>query len=162
VPDKGIGWGLLRYLHPTIGPELACATSPTIGMNYLGRVTMGTSADPWEIVVDGMGGGANRGQPLAHALELNAITATGRDGPRLTAQWTWAGAIVSSEWVEHVVETWEKVLNHIAAVAITAPVGRLTPSDVRLVTVTQADVDAVERALRKRTRTPGKTPDVGV
>ena len=152
IPDKGIGWGLLRYMHPTIGPELARATSPAIGMNYLGRVAMGGSAEPWEIVADGMGGGANRAHPLAHALELNAITTTEPDGPRLKAQWTWAPAIVADEWVEQVVETWEAVLSHIAALAAAVPVARLTPSDVRLVAVTQADVDAVERALRKRSR----------
>ncbi|WP_432120204.1 condensation domain-containing protein, partial [Streptomyces sp. bgisy032] len=37
VPDRGVGFGLLRYLHPVAGGELARAAQPQIGFNYLGR-----------------------------------------------------------------------------------------------------------------------------
>ena len=44
LPDKGAGYGLLRYLNPHTGVLLATTGSPQIGFNYLGRFsdTMGT------------------------------------------------------------------------------------------------------------------------
>ena len=32
--------------------------------------------------------------PLAHLIEINALTLDGADGPRLTANWMWAGALL--------------------------------------------------------------------
>ena len=37
VPDKGIGYGLLRYLNPETAAALAGCRAPQIGFNYLGR-----------------------------------------------------------------------------------------------------------------------------
>ncbi len=37
VPDKGIGYGLLRYLNDETAPALASLPTPQIGFNYLGR-----------------------------------------------------------------------------------------------------------------------------
>ncbi len=37
VADNGIGYGLLRYLNPRTGPELAALGTPEVQFNYLGR-----------------------------------------------------------------------------------------------------------------------------
>ncbi|MGT2532531.1 hypothetical protein ACU4GG_39760 [Streptomyces nojiriensis] len=44
VPDKGIGFGLLRHLNSRTGPDLAARGIPQIGFNYLGRFPMGGDA----------------------------------------------------------------------------------------------------------------------
>ena len=148
VPDKGFGWGLLRYLHPTIGLELARGARASIALNYLGRVSAtsrGDSTDEWSIVPGGIGAAADRDLPLAYALELNAITVDGPDGPALTAHWTWASHLLREPWVTEVIDTWARVLT--ALVTLTArdsTVGGLTSSDVPLVAVTQADIERLE------------------
>jgi amino acid adenylation domain-containing protein/non-ribosomal peptide synthase protein (TIGR01720 family) len=45
VPDRGVGFGLLRYLDPIAGPRLAALARPQVGLNYLGRVE--DSAADW-------------------------------------------------------------------------------------------------------------------
>ena len=37
IPGRGLGFGLLRYLHPEVGPRLARQPRPQLGFNYLGR-----------------------------------------------------------------------------------------------------------------------------
>ncbi|MBY8848475.1 amino acid adenylation domain-containing protein, partial [Saccharothrix sp. MB29] len=41
VPDKGIGFGMLRHLNSDTGPVLAAPPSPLVGFNYLGRFGAG-------------------------------------------------------------------------------------------------------------------------
>lgn len=45
LPDKGIGYGLLRHLNPATATELAELPEPQIEFNYLGRMTMGERQD---------------------------------------------------------------------------------------------------------------------
>ena len=44
--------------------------------------------------------------PLAHVIEINALTLDGADGPRLTANWTWAPALLDEAAVRDLAETW--------------------------------------------------------
>ena len=37
VPDRGLGYGLLRYLNPQTAARLSGLARPQIGFNYLGR-----------------------------------------------------------------------------------------------------------------------------
>src|SRR5688500_19865899 len=81
IPRNGLGYGLLRYLHPAIGSQLARHPEPQIGFNYLGRFSAGET-----LSVD-----IDPAMPLFHLLDINAQTEDGPDGPRLSATWTWAG-----------------------------------------------------------------------
>ncbi|MGF0171326.1 hypothetical protein ACQF36_12675 [Streptomyces sp. Marseille-Q5077] len=96
VPDDGIGYGVLRYLDPTAGAELATRGVAEVGFNYLGRFTNGGNG-AWELSARAgmVGGGADAGLPLAHALELNAVTYDVAEGPRLHASWAWADGVLS-------------------------------------------------------------------
>ncbi|WP_311765521.1 hypothetical protein, partial [Streptomyces zingiberis] len=46
VPGDGLGFGLLRYLHPEAGAVLAGLGRPVIGFNYLGRFAGGSRRGP--------------------------------------------------------------------------------------------------------------------
>jgi amino acid adenylation domain-containing protein/non-ribosomal peptide synthase protein (TIGR01720 family) len=65
VPDRGLGYGVLRHLHG----ELAALPTPDVCFNYLGRVD--ATADGAWMLVDAPGGraGANRRR---HRLDVNA------------------------------------------------------------------------------------------
>ncbi|MEJ8668145.1 hypothetical protein WKI71_04895 [Streptomyces sp. MS1.AVA.1] len=41
LPDKGIGYGLLRHLNPDTAAQLSPLPEPQVQFNYLGRMTMG-------------------------------------------------------------------------------------------------------------------------
>ena len=100
VPGKGLGYGLLRYLNEETAMELAGAAAPQLGFNYLGRFAAGADGADWAPAnlnenadQDSQDdatrrGGGDPALPLAHLIEINALTLDEADGPRLTANWT--------------------------------------------------------------------------
>src|SRR5262249_52374110 len=95
LPDNGLGYGLLRYLNPQTAAQLKGLAAPRIGFNYLGRLATSEETG-WAMAPDAPRfGGDDPAMPLAHAIEVNAHTLDDRDGPKLTATWSWAPALVS-------------------------------------------------------------------
>ncbi|MEV0219673.1 amino acid adenylation domain-containing protein [Streptomyces sp. NPDC050704] len=163
VPDHGIGHGLLRHLNPETGPALAALPVPQIGFNYLGRTPGSTpgstpSRTPGEPVADWsaapevlpgpgpshLGAAHDPAMPVAHGLEITAAT-TG-DG-RLTATWSWAPGIWSEDDVRTLADLWFEALASQAAQATQADgtrAGGHTPSDLPLVSLSQAEIDELE------------------
>lgn len=142
VPDKGIGHGLLRHLNSLTGPALAARGIPGIGFNYLGRFPMGEEAD-WaaapghDFALDS----ADEGLPMAHAVEVNSAAHEGPGGLVLTATWTWADNAYRAEQVRALADEWFAMLTAVAAHAQRPGAGGLTPSDVSLSGISQADLD---------------------
>lgn len=148
VPDKGIGFGMLRHLNSRTGPALAGPGIPEIGFNYLGRFPMGGAAD-WDaapghaFALDD----ADDGLPMAHAIEVNAAAHEGPDGLTLSATWTWAGNAYPGERVRDLAQEWFTMLRAVAVHAALPGAGGLTPSDVSLAQISQADLDTFESQL---------------
>ncbi|GAB3897720.1 hypothetical protein GCM10029964_081030 [Kibdelosporangium lantanae] len=125
IPDNGIGYGMLRYLNPGTA-ALAKLPEPQISFNHLGRLDNATH--------EGIGGGAHPDTPLPHALIVNSYT----DGTNLTATWSWPQGLIPTDSVHALAEAW------FAAVTTLAQAGPvLTPSDLPLVSLTQAEIDAL-------------------
>jgi non-ribosomal peptide synthase protein (TIGR01720 family) len=155
IPDNGVGFGLLRYLNPDTGARLA-GRAPQIGFNYLGRITVGDHetrdvARDWGVISDGgggpLGGGADAGMPLAHVVEVNAVTVDGVDGPQLVASWSWGRNVLTRGEVEELAGYWVQALQAIVEHADRDGAGGHTSSDFSSVTLTQDDIDELERML---------------
>ena len=63
----------------------------------------------------------------------------------MIAQWTWAPALVSSAAVVRVADSWMQVFEALAALAAQPGAGGRSPSDLAFVTLSQAEIDALER-----------------
>ncbi|WP_405783771.1 amino acid adenylation domain-containing protein [Streptomyces sp. NBC_00859] len=153
VPDKGVGFGLLRYLNPETAGELAGA-GPQIGFNYLGRFSTGDGSAVGQSGVDavlgaaaGLSGGMDPGMPLAHVVEVNSLVEDAGDGPVLRAVWSWAGGVLEQERVARLAQAWFAELTAIADAVSEGRAGGHTPSDFPLVALTQYDVDTLESEL---------------
>ncbi len=147
LPHRGLGYGLLRHLNAQTAPLLATLPQAQIGFNYLGR--FGDShkeADLWQAVpdTDALGGAASRMSP-AHTLELNALTTDGGSGPELSVTWTWDEQRLSGEAVAGLAELWFEALALLVDTADQGEFGRLTPSDLPLVSLQQGEIDDLER-----------------
>ncbi|MEU5443205.1 condensation domain-containing protein [Streptomyces griseofuscus] len=148
IPDHGIGYGLLRHGNSRTGPGLAALGIPEIGFNYLGRFPMGDTAD-WaaapghDFALDD----ADEGLPMAHAVEVNAAAHEGPDGLTLSATWTWAGNAYPADRVRTLAEEWFTMLRALARHTALPGAAGLTPSDVSLTGLSQADLDAFESQL---------------
>ncbi|MFJ9847444.1 condensation domain-containing protein, partial [Kitasatospora sp. NPDC101155] len=144
IPDKGIGYGLLRHLNPHSASVLAGHAEPQIGFNYLGRTGTADAADADTVRVDDLGDSADSALPLAHTLDLNAASLAHPDGQRLVASWTWPGELLTEAEVREVAQLWFQALEELAGLAQLPGAGGLTPSDLPLVPVTQSDIDRLE------------------
>ncbi|WP_228791182.1 amino acid adenylation domain-containing protein [Nocardia puris] len=148
VPDKGIGFGILRHL----GAAALEGSLGQIGFNYLGRVSSGEVP---EALSDGSwlptaewgdpAPAPDADMPAAAVVDINAIVGDSADGPRLTASFSYASALLDEAAVRELAESWIAALTVLAEHAHDPAAGGLTPSDVPLVRVTQAEIDIWER-----------------
>ena len=147
VPDRGIGFGLLRYLNRETAHTLSQLPVPQISFNYLGRVG-GTDADAsagWVPIRDeDLRTVAAVDLPLASVLEVNVMTVDSdtEDGPQLVAGWTFPPDILGADDVRQLGQWWLDALAGLAEFA--AGGGGFTPSDFDLVDLRQEAIDDLE------------------
>ncbi|GAB2710006.1 hypothetical protein GCM10027089_36960 [Nocardia thraciensis] len=143
VPDKGVGYGMLRHLNPATAAELSRQREPQISFNYLGRATTADSAatqtswlpQRFEATRDDRA-------PLAAVVDINAIM--GADGLEVT--WAYASLLLGEDRIGELADLWVAALKALAAYAENADSGGHTPSDFGLVAVSQPQIDSWERA----------------
>ncbi|MQY11299.1 Tyrocidine synthase 3 [Streptomyces sp. RB5] len=147
VPDQGLGYGLLRWLNPATGRELAAHGTPLVGFNYLGRFAADDGdgqGEHWVSVDEGAGGIGEEDLPFGHALEINATTLDGPAGPSLHINLTWPRALLEEAEVTRLGELWRQALAAVTAHAQNPDAGGLTPSDLSLVPLSQNLIDLLE------------------
>ncbi|WP_031469271.1 non-ribosomal peptide synthetase [Sciscionella sediminilitoris] len=131
LPEHGIGYGLLHHLQGRI-PD----ARPELGFNYLGRFT--ASGQPWRMDAETMVGTVtDPDMPLRHVIGLTPVIVDDADGPRLLADWVWAGGILTEQAARELADSWFAVLTELAALTES---GR-TPSDFPLLELDQSEVD---------------------
>ncbi|WP_444543688.1 non-ribosomal peptide synthase/polyketide synthase [Nocardia takedensis] len=155
VPDKGIGYGLLRHLDPESGARVAGPLGQ-ISFNYLGRVSAGgvpegLTALGW-MPTDAVGQHSpdqDHAMPAAAVVDVNAIVNDGPDGPLMDVTFLYAAEVIGESEVRELAEDWVDALGALARHTEDPSVGGLTPSDVPLVRVTQDEIE------RWRAQRPG-------
>ncbi|MBM7773068.1 amino acid adenylation domain-containing protein/non-ribosomal peptide synthase protein (TIGR01720 family) [Actinokineospora baliensis] len=133
VPDNGIGHGLLG--DTGIGKR-------EILVNYLGRFGTATETGPWTAAPEAaaLGGGVDPAMPITHAVQVNAVTVDGPDGPTLTATWAWGGSAVDDTAVRDLADAWFTALRAITR----SGGGGHTPSDLTFSDLSQDELDEFE------------------
>ncbi|MEV5470213.1 amino acid adenylation domain-containing protein [Streptomyces griseoincarnatus] len=151
VPDKGIGYGLLRHLNPETAEQLADHPAPQIGFNYLGRIS--GSDVPEHLRAQGWGPASWSSElvaapdpdlPALSALEVNSVATDAPDGTRLQAALMFATGVLTRERTEELARLWAEALHGMAAHAARPDAGGLTPSDAPLVSVRQEEIHTWE------------------
>ena len=115
IPDKGIGYGQLRYLNPDTAARLAAADEPDLLFNYLGRFAEAATADwafdaEYDVAMDQF----DATMPLAFAVEVNSFAIQREEGLVLTAEWKWAQGAVDGEDCRRLAELWFTMLTRLA------------------------------------------------
>ncbi|MFD3704298.1 amino acid adenylation domain-containing protein [Nocardia sp. NPDC058658] len=143
VPDKGIGFGMLRFLDPESAPQLEGPLGQ-VGFNYLGRLSAGDATDhSWLPTADWGEPAAAQDPalPAAAVIDINALATSTDAGLRLRASFSYASAIIDEDSVRELADDWTAALTILADHLRDPAVGGLSPADVPLVTVTQTELD---------------------
>ncbi|HEX4605471.1 MAG TPA: condensation domain-containing protein, partial [Candidatus Angelobacter sp.] len=144
VPFRGLDYGVLRYLVPEARARLTALPTPQVSFNYLGRFAAEAGADWLPVGEDaGFSGGADPEMPLLHLLEIDAVTSDGRDGPRLTAHFSWAANHLSEPSVQKLAQYWQRCLEAIVHYSQQGPGGHST-SDFPLVSLSLEQIERIE------------------
>ncbi|WP_327107331.1 non-ribosomal peptide synthetase [Nonomuraea glycinis] len=138
VPSNGVSYGALRYLA---GVEFD-ASAPQVLFNYLGRYDAGAAGD-WQLVgtTGQLGEKRDARMRLPRALEFNAIAEPGATGAyELVTSISWPAGMFTDEDIATIGAYFREALMGLAAL----DQGGHSPSDFGAVSLTQADVDALD------------------
>ncbi|WP_459546692.1 amino acid adenylation domain-containing protein [Nocardia sp. X0981] len=149
IPGHGIGYGLLRYLGTDTARVLGALPTPQVSFNYLGRFdTLPDSLRDtgWMPAGDAFaaGGVQNPDAPVAAVLGVNAVTTDTPDGPVLTAAWDYPTGLLTAAEVTEFMRLWRAAMIALAHHATRPGAGGLTPSDLDLVELDQAEIDRLQ------------------
>ncbi|MFG2188557.1 non-ribosomal peptide synthase/polyketide synthase [Nocardia iowensis] len=152
TPDKGIGYGLLRYLNSDTAVVLQQYSAGQIGFNYLGRLDS-TDLLPqrlqgagWTPTADSAAFSAAPDPALAAlaVLDVNTLVVDTSAGPVLQAVFAAPTGVLGKTETEQLAELWRSALTGLAQHAGTSGAGGLTPSDVPLVRLGQHEIEVLE------------------
>ncbi|QUF05722.1 amino acid adenylation domain-containing protein [Actinosynnema pretiosum subsp. pretiosum] len=136
----GLGHGLLR-----LAGELPGAVEPEVAFNYLGRFAPQSIVEgAWQVPpgAEPLGSGGGDDMPLPQALVVNAMVRH----EVLALRLTWPSGLPGGERVAELGALLVAALGRLADPDVLERAG-LTPSDLPLAPLDQADVDALEDAL---------------
>jgi amino acid adenylation domain-containing protein/non-ribosomal peptide synthase protein (TIGR01720 family) len=137
VPQRGIGYGVLRYLAADAAVRALPAAE--IKFNYLGQVDQVVGA------TDGLFGGARessgptrdpRGR-RTHVIEVTGITA----GEQLVLEWNYSATLHEQATITALAQGYLTALRELIAHCLAPEAGGYTPSDFPEMALTQAELD---------------------
>lgn len=120
VPGDGLGYGLLRYLHPEAAPELRALPSPSIVFNHLGRWNVPDEMAVWEPenrLTEGVRE-ASTESLVGHPLQLNTLLREENGDRRLVADWSWSRELLSEEDVRSLTDLWRTALRTVTTLVL--------------------------------------------
>ena len=147
IPDKGIGYGLLRYLNTDTADRLAASPEPQISFNNLGRVgvDLTTLSDLAWIPTDEQfdrRAAFDPDMPAAAVVTIDVNIVDTEAGPELSAHIGYASRLLDHDDVAELVDEWVDAVTGIATAARANDDWGLSRADVPLVDLTQPDLDA--------------------
>ncbi len=147
IPDKGIGYGLLRYTNADTADRLASSPEPQISYNNLGRagVDLTSLSDLAWVPTDEQfdrPAAFDPDMPAAAVLTIDVNIVDTAAGPELSAHIGYASRLLEHDDVAELVDEWVDAVTAIAKAACANPDWGLSRADVPLVDLTQPDLDA--------------------
>ncbi|HYO52816.1 condensation domain-containing protein, partial [Archangium sp.] len=140
IPNRGLGYGLLRYLQedPAVGAELAAAPQPEVSFNYLGQFDQTVAASSlFGFASESVGPEHSPRAARDHLLDVSGWVADNR----LHVAWTYSENIHRRATIEGLAERFSVALRAIVAHCQSPEAGGRTPADFPLAHLTQAAVD---------------------
>ncbi|BBL70958.1 hypothetical protein MoryE10_15640 [Methylogaea oryzae] len=140
IPRRGLGWGLLRYLHPdpALRAELAALPASPISFNYLGQSDQSLpSSSLFAYAKESVGLSHSPLRRRACPIEVNGYVA----GGRFHCRFMYSDNLHREATVLALAERFIAALRGLLAHCTAEGAGGRTPSDFPLARLSQAEVD---------------------
>ena len=151
VPNRGIGYGLLRYLseRKDVVEQLSRLPQAEVRFNYLGQQDRFLSSSQLFLSTHNSGANAQslRGE-RAYLLNIIASVTASETGGQLRFRWTYSENIHATETIERLAETCLAELRALLSEGETAD-SIYAPSDFPKAKLSQKDLNAILVKLRK-------------
>ncbi len=149
VPQRGLGYGILRYLtqDKEVTAQLAALPQPQMSFNYLGQVDQVMQQGPlrgWSAL--GTGAPTATDTLRTHLIDVNALVAAGR----LELRWTFSRVFHRSSTIRQLADQFRQRLLAIVSHCRQADHRGFTPSDFPAARLRQAELDNLLDMLDKR------------
>jgi non-ribosomal peptide synthase protein (TIGR01720 family) len=136
IPDKGMGYGLLRYMGDGVeraargaGGEWAARQAAEVSFNYLGQFDQVMAAEsPFRLAQESCGPSHSLRDKRSHLLDISGFITEGQ----LRIIWTYGEKIHRRETIEQVAESMMQELREIISHCQSPDTGEYTSSDFPL------------------------------
>ncbi|HWN35499.1 MAG TPA: AMP-binding protein, partial [Pseudonocardia sp.] len=144
LPERGAGYGVLRYLHPESAAELAAFPEPLIGFNYLGRFDSYAEGD-WSLDAGVLGGSGDPGMRVGHALDINVLV----DDEGLRASFTYLPEVIPAADTRRIADSWVAALHGLVEHGNHPDAAAPSTEDLGLVTVNAGQLDRLRQRFER-------------
>ncbi|MFP6560684.1 amino acid adenylation domain-containing protein [Paraburkholderia sp. B3] len=146
VPERGLGFGVLRYLGADADRAALAAIAPSqVVFNYLGQFDQSfDGGEAWQPARETPGASQAADAPLAHALSVSGKVLDGA----LTLTLAYSGARYHDTTIGRLVDALHDALRELIA-HCTSRSAAATPSDFELAALTQDELDRLPLAMNE-------------
>ncbi|NEQ65703.1 MAG: amino acid adenylation domain-containing protein [Symploca sp. SIO2D2] len=140
IPDRGIGYGILRYLNPdkNIRTQLAALPQAEISFNYLGQFKNSQDQQvSWQGAWESAGANQSPQINRTHLLSISSLIVEGQ----LQIIWTYNSRIHKKTTIANLAENYTETVQNIIDHCQSLEVGGYTPSDFPAVNLSQEKLD---------------------
>lgn len=126
IPNRGIGYGLLRYLSgdAEITSQLSSLPQAEVSFNYLGQFDWGMQSDSFiKLASESFGSEHSQLGHRSHLLEINGLVVENQ----LQLEWTYSENFHSSATIESLAQDFAASLRMLIAHCLSADAGNYTP-----------------------------------
>ncbi|NEO46167.1 MAG: amino acid adenylation domain-containing protein, partial [Moorea sp. SIO4A3] len=139
IPNRGIGYGMLRYLcqESTVNQQLQTIPTAEICFNYLGQFDQVQSQTGWKFASSSTGANQSQKQNRDHLLDASGLVVEGK----LTINWTYSSNVHRRATVEKLANSYLKALRSIIEHCQLEEAFGYTPSDFPDAQLNQLELD---------------------
>ncbi len=139
VPNKGIGYGLLRYLGtPSARQTLQALPEGSIVFNYLGQVEQGVDSGTglFQLAGEDSGQGQDESAPLGSLVSINGQV----QGGELQLHWEFSREVFDTATLQHLADEYARELEALIVHCAAGAGQGVTPSDFDALPISARDI----------------------
>ncbi len=148
IPNRGIGYGILRYLckDTAVNQQIQSIPTPEISFNYLGQFDQVTSQTGWKLASESTGANQSSKQTRNHLLNIICLVV----GGELQIDWIYSSNIHTSATVENLVQSYVQAIRSIIKHCQSEDAFGYTPSDFPDTQLNQLELDELLAPIKTR------------